>query len=283
MCMRKLVKLSIRILVKSKFISSIYLRVNNFFLATKYKELESSNLIDLAKLLSPSPFPVNLLERVGNESDGGYVIYNNIDIKTQIMSLGVGHDISFEKGMESRVLGTQFFDHTVHDLPIKIKNSQFNGLKISELNEKNSVSLNALLSKIDSDYLILKIDIEGQEWDSFLQIGEEQLLKCTQIVGEFHNFHRIYNRAFYEKINICLRKILKTHVLINSHANNWGGYIIVHGVPLPDVFELTFLRKNLYGDIEVKTKNFISDHSSTTHLNKPNNPNRPEIKLSFFH
>jgi len=281
--MRKLVQLIIGILVKSNFITSLYLRLDHFFLTTKYKELESNNLINLAKLLTPSPFPLALLERVGNESDGGYVIFNKIDKKTQVISLGVGHDISFEKDMENRVLGTQFFDHTVFDLPIDIKNSQFNGLKISELNEKNSVSLNALLSKMDSEYLILKIDIEGQEWDSFLPTSEEQLLKCTQIVGEFHNLHRISDKAFYEKINMCLRKILKSHVLINSHANNWGGYIIVHGVPLPDVLELTFLRKDLYDDVDIETTNSFAAYASTLQLNKPNNPNRPEIKLSFFH
>ncbi len=280
--MRGLAVLAVQIIAKFKVLTNFQKKFNELFLRIKYSDLEPNALKKLTLLLTPSYVPVHLLERIGNTADGGYVVFSRIEKKTKLISLGVGQDISFEKELENRVSETLFFDHSVLGLPVDVRNSKFNKLMISETQELNSVSLNDVLLQSKSDFLLLKIDIEGQEWDSFNNVSESQLLKCSQVVGEFHNLHDISEKDFYKKVKLCLEKILNTHVLINVHANNWGSYIIVHGTPLPDVLELTFLRKDLFEKIDFKSVNFEINSLSNSNLNKANNPFQPEIKLTFF-
>ncbi|HEV3099169.1 MAG TPA: hypothetical protein VGY75_05600 [Candidatus Udaeobacter sp.] len=63
--------------------------------------------------------------------------------------------------------------------------------------------------------LIIKMDIEGGEWDSLLAAPEELLASIPQITMEMHGFDD-------PKIVEVLRKLKRNFYLVNLHFNNWS-------------------------------------------------------------
>ncbi len=68
--------------------------------------------------------------------------------------------------------------------------------------------------------------------------------------------------------------------MINVHGNNNGHYLIIENIPLPDALEVTFINKAFYADVEKEYPEFLS--VGFENLNKPCNPNLPEILLPNF-
>jgi hypothetical protein len=63
--------------------------------------------------------------------------------------------------------------------------------------------------------LIIKMDIEGAEWDSLLAVPDELLASISQIAMEMHGFED-------PKILEALRKLKRQFYLVNLHFNNWS-------------------------------------------------------------
>src|SRR6184192_1555516 len=68
---------------------------------------------------------------------------------------------------------------------------------------------------VGSRQLIIKMDIEGAEWDSLLAAPEELLASIPQITMEMHGFDN-------PKIVEVLRKLKRNFYLVNLHFNNWS-------------------------------------------------------------
>ena len=63
--------------------------------------------------------------------------------------------------------------------------------------------------------LIIKMDIEGAEWDSLLATPDELLASIPQITMEMHGYDD-------PKIVEVLRKLKRNFYLVNLHFNNWS-------------------------------------------------------------
>jgi hypothetical protein len=87
--------------------------------------------------------------------------------------------------------------------------------------------------------------------------------KFKQMVIEFHNL------LLDERVLNCIEKINQTHFLIHKHGNNNS----FSEMGIPNVIELTFLRKNEVKVIELSKETF------PTHLDYPNNNSFPDIFL----
>ena len=120
----------------------------------------------------------------------------------------------------------------------------FEKLGIAAVESENFTTITAIVSKLpeESD-LILKIDVEGAEWDVLNSLSLDTLGRFRQIAAEFHNLHSIDDTDHFERIISSLSKVSQTHVLTNFHINNWASYQLVAGVPFPDVVEVTYLRR----------------------------------------
>lgn len=70
---------------------------------------------------------------------------------------------------------------------------------------------------------ILKINIEGSEWDLLESFEKEDFSSIDQICVSFHNFLPEYNNYFYEeKTNNCINKILNNnYTMIDLGIYNW--------------------------------------------------------------
>ena len=72
--------------------------------------------------------------------------------------------------------------------------------------------------------LIIKMDIEGAEWDSLLAAPDDLLASIPQITMEMHGFDD-------PKIVEALRKLKRNFYLVNLHFNNWS--CTSRAAPLP--------------------------------------------------
>src|SRR3989440_6346247 len=63
--------------------------------------------------------------------------------------------------------------------------------------------------------VIIKMDIEGAEWDSLLAAPDELLSSIPQIAMEMHGYDD-------PKIVAALRKLKQNFYLVNLHFNNWS-------------------------------------------------------------
>jgi hypothetical protein len=213
--------------------------------------------------------------RVGSSHDGGYVLANLFSEQQSVISLGIGNNSDFEMAISKYVSKVFCFDGSIKDLPQQNLKLEFEKKHVKKVVSKSSTSLANILQGIEENHLILKIDIEGAEWEVLESTLQSDLMRFDQIVGEFHGFteNRSGQVGLKKKVQI-LEKLLENFEIINLHPNNWGSYRIIKGTPVPDVIEFTFINKNL-----LNSKNFSKSSKFYSTQNSPCNPEKFEYHL----
>ena len=133
----------------------------------------------------------------------------------------------------------------------------------SEINPK------VILDNLVSNKILLKIDIEGSEYEII-----DEILKCEDkivcILIEFHNINAV-EELFEKKI-----KNLKTKFeIIHLHGNNHDGTLDSN---LPITLEITFVNKKYLKGIDGEKYNY---DFPIENLDFPNNKLKPDIAFSF--
>jgi FkbM family methyltransferase len=215
----------------------------------------------------------NKLTRYGGDFDGGYVMAEPISRNLSILSLGVGSDISWDEEIGVNALAIHLYDHTVDRLPVEIDVATHFKTEVGSQSKPHSVTLQECISRlpISNDY-ILKIDIEGAEWAVLDEVDTDLLDRFSQIVIEFHGLHEHVLSLKILQVMEVLRKLSTNHDVINFHPNNYGNFEIIGNHPVPDVFEVTYLRRNL---VMSKRK------EPQTRVNSPNTSFHADIVLNF--
>jgi hypothetical protein len=182
--------------------------------------------------------------RLGNNSDGGYVIANISNYDCYV-SAGVSNEESFSRDFIEKFGMTRFnsyaFDGTIDKFPYKYtKNITFIKKNIGPIASDNIANLGYIMENYND--IFLKMDIEGCEYEWILGLTSENLNKFKQIVVEFHGINDDSWNALYEdKVN-CLKKISETHYLLHVHGNNYSKTTNF----VPDTIETTYVRKDLF-------------------------------------
>ncbi len=114
--------------------------------------------------------------------------------------------------------------------------------------------------------LIIKMDIEGAEWDSLLAVPDELLASIPQIAMEMHGFDD-------PKIVEVLRKLKRHFYLVNLHFNNWS---CTHkAAPLPAwAYQVQWVNKRI--GVPDPAAPFPAPMSP---LNAPDSPTWPDCQL----
>lgn len=232
-----------------------------------------------------SLFPiVNILnaeydfKRIGKNNDGGYILLNDFSGAMIAYSFGISDDVSWDEQMAEMGYDVYMYDHTIEKLPMN--HSKFHyfktGLSAEQLESKfNLETLPKLLENNGhtmKNGMILKVDIEGAEWDVFGKLEKEVLEQFDQIVIEFHNLTQSNHEIKFKK---ALDNLNQTHCLIHIHANNYGSYLILGGKVLPDILEATYVRKGKY-------QCELSDNFYPKQIDQPNNASSPELILGIW-
>ena len=132
-----------------------------------------------------------------------------------------------------------------------------------ELNPKQ------ILSNIENDKILLKIDIEGGEYDIIDQIIEHNN-KIISILIEFHELNK-----FEEKFEQKIKKLKSNFEIIHLHGNNNDGIITGN---LPSTIEVTLVNKKYVNEVKEKEYNYDFPING---LDFPNNSSKPDLFFSF--
>jgi hypothetical protein len=225
-------------------LSGVVLKLYPVAIENSFPSLTRERIDELRNLLPLNFFRDVELTRFGSLGDGGYLISSDLAATDYCISLGVGDDYTFDLAIADELEEVWMFDHTVSDPKISNKKIKFNKIGISSTSSLNFTTIPDILVNIPLESeVILKIDIEGSEWDVLGQIPSSDLQRFKQIVAEFHHLHNIANDDFFSVVSKALSNLNKSHSLINLHVNNWSDLHFIQGIPFPDVIEVTYIRR----------------------------------------
>lgn len=268
--MRSLIKM---ILLATPFTQNFLNRATSWLNREKYSRVDNAMFQSLINNLKINQTHGALLKRFGSEFDGGYILADLQKRYDKLISFGVGDNIDFEVSLAGVVEEIELFDHTVENLPVFLENAKFHKMGLSNLKSSQFVNLEQVTPP-GTNNLILKIDIEGDEWESLLDVKSDCLNAYAQIVLEIHDLHKIDDPKLLKVYIQVLQSLHLAHELIFVHGNNWSQVKLVRGYLFPDVLEVTFLRRDLV-PLGKQDSSFLES------LHAPNNPMNEDLKLSF--
>ena len=115
--------------------------------------------------------------------------------------------------------------------------------------------------------LIIKMDIEGAEWESLLATSDELLASIPQLAMEMHGFDD-------PRILEVLRKLNRSFYLVNLHFNNWS--CTSKAAPLPAwAYQVLWVNKRI-GVIDPTAP----VPAPMSPLNAPDSPTRSDCQLA---
>lgn len=215
------------------------------------------------------------LARIGGQNDGGYVMLDDFKQGDIAYSFGIGDNIVWDKDMADRGAKVYCYDPTVKELPEEYEGLEFYriGIASDDAVKNRMLSLETILKNNgheDCKNMILKMDVEGAEWDFLESTSSETLSKFSQMTFEMHD---VTNLLRQENVIGILQKIRKTHEPVWVHANNVGGVECADGVEIPPLLEITFASKQRYGLRDTR-------YSCPIDLDKPNVDMYMDVELN---
>ena len=176
--------------------------------------------------------------------DGSYYVPKNLikDID-YLISLGVGPTYEFEKDLSKENINIQMYDASVNVSPTE-KNIKFFKKFVRPSSKDNSIDLNEIISSIIDKNIILKMDIEGDEYANLLSLKKEYLSKIKIIIIEFHYLNRLIDKNFNREAIYAIEKLLSSHQAIFSKVNKISDNFKINKNFIPKYLEVTFIKKN---------------------------------------
>ena len=214
--------------------------------------------------------------RIGNpDGDGGYVMVDALDGIAGALSVGIGSDVSWDVEIAHRGIEVFQYDHTVSGPPISHPRFHFSPVGIAEASSPDGsfMSLDQMVAAVPGDGdLIAKLDVEGAEWPALSSVSRQTMHRLAQMVIELHAPSPDDITTSLRNLGI-LAQIRPTHEVVHVHANNYAGVGARDGIRVPDVMELTYLRR-----AGIEFAPCIEDFPTT--LDRPNDPERADISMS---
>ncbi|HJY54423.1 MAG TPA: hypothetical protein VKD89_10385 [Candidatus Udaeobacter sp.] len=215
------------------------------------------------------------LKRFGSANDGGYLMCENLIERLDAgYSYGVGtnDDWGCEVSRRYHVPVHQYdcFDRTqpICDGGTFVFHNECVG---NQVRYKGSRFFDTLENQISKNgdtgrRVIIKMDIEGGEWESLLAAPDELLASIPQLGMEMHGFDD-------PKILEVLRKLKRNFYLVNLHFNNWS--CTRKAAPLPAwAYQVLWVNKRI-GIVDPAAP--IPARMSP--LNAPDSPTWPDCQL----
>jgi len=275
---------------------------------------------DMNDLKFLNPFSTKNKVRLGPNKDGGYIVYQSIlqDVEA-LVTYGVGWEVGFERHF-NEITGHKvvMFDPTMfgkYILDLRVFKKLLRGgrirklfkylhfvLKIQKwlnlLRKLNIVFVNEGLGirhemkyntlgnhlkqyRLLDKQIMLKIDIEGAEYDVFENPDTYQYLKnVSQIIIEFHDLQILFPRF---KDIVC--RLKDDYEIIHIHGNNCGGQFIFtdqeenRTMLIPKVLELTLVQKGKIYDHDITEEVFSYP---TNGLDYANRSRLADLPLNFI-
>ncbi len=228
---------------------------------------------DLLKTLQPRQVDHAKRIRMGCSGDGGYVIMDHKNLsETVLYSYGIEDNDSFDQHYHKHTgANVRQYDFSI-DPPPQRQGFSFTQEGISHEKTENCDTFESHIARnSDQDRRIfLKMDVEGAEWLTFLNMPEHILLQCNQIAIEVHDLSGLGVNTMYPQVSLeqkiaVMEKITQHFHCWNVHANNYASMFIVDGYKVPDVMEMTFVNKHLHPGGQLATDLFPTPYDQACH------------------
>lgn len=230
------------------------------------------DLLDLISRLRPKLVREGLV-RIGNSSDGGYLLPNILNGIDAVYSPGVGSTVDFEKFFLNLGIKCFLADKSIDGPPLKDKNLFFVSKFLGIYDNDETVTLESWVSEnVDSDNLILQMDIEGAEWQVLVNAPRKVLSKFRIIVIEFHNLSDLITQSTFSFMQNALLKILMDFHVVHIHPNNSFAAFKYKGIEIPSILEITFVRNDSFN-----FDKFAEEFPN--YLDSSSVPSKPDIYL----
>lgn len=227
--------------------------------------------------------------------DGGYVMVDYVfENCVGLFSYGIGNDTRFEEDFSTKYNKPSYmFDHT--------EGSAGLGLRVppdemprytAELERLKSIKCNFFPEGLGTaehckDFhqhyeeqningrVLLKIDVEGYEYDYFLQTDMTKLE--SRVMGMIIEFHWIKLPENEKHLIEILTKLDPHFILCHIHGNNWGGLWEKDGHQIPETIEVSFINRNFVEKYEPDEQDY-----PIKGLDVSNHPYNPDYELTFL-
>jgi len=187
------------------------------------------------------------LFRMGPKGDGGYLVPDDLAGIGACFSPGVDQIAGFEKACADLGMKVFMADKSVDQAPEANEKFFFTKKYIGCTTNDDFMTMDdwvaASVPESQSD-LLLQIDIEGYEYETFLCMSEALLRRFRVIVAEVHLLDLLWSRHFFRLASGAFGKILQSHTCVHIHPNNCDAPITKGGLEIPPVMEFTFLRND---------------------------------------
>ena len=215
----------------------------------------------------------------GTKNDGGYVLLEDLNDIKIAYSFGIGPSVDFDKELANNNIDVYMYDHTITKLPFQNPNFHYFhiGLSRKSNNEQNLKSLEQLIEDnghINEKNMILKIDIEYNEWESLIDVPDNLLKQFKYILIEFH-FEEDFE--LYKKV---LKKLNRNHQIFYIHCNLCSKVKIIDDLLLCTSLEVSYIIKE--GNIFTKDDTIYPVEELQTKCNKKKILKFNENVFKFF-
>jgi hypothetical protein len=209
---------------------------------------DKNKVAELIESLYPFQTQFELI-RLGSKADGGYLVPNNLDGIEACFSPGVSLVSEFELDCLKNKMKVFMADKSVDKPNLNIPEKEYNFIKkfVGCTNNHDFITMDDWVnssSLSDSSDLLLQMDIEGAEYNSFINMSDSLIKRFKIMVIEFHHLEQLWNPIFFDYTQLVFKKILQTHICIHIHPNNCCGIDSQNGINIPRVAEFTFMRKD---------------------------------------
>ena len=207
------------------------------------KKTSKKNISNLIKNLLPYKTEFELI-RLGDDNDGGYLIPDDLLNITKNYSAGVGNLTKFEQDLEEKYsISSKMVDLNDVDHKLLPETSEFQKKKIGISSYSENLSINDWLDS-EKGEIILKMDIEGDEYTVLSAISDENLNKIRILVLEIHDLRHLRNYSFYKIFKQVFSRLNNFFYVCHLHINNVSSIKKIGGYDIPDMLEITLIHKS---------------------------------------
>jgi len=188
--------------------------------------------------------------RVGGWHDGSYVMLEPPDNTRKKIAYSFGISTHAQWDLEMARQGYEIiqYDGSVERSPDKHPLIKFHKINITgdDSPSKNETNIAKIISGYghhDCWNIILKMDIEGAEWNVLERISENDISHFEQILVEWHGFPTDDRLELERRLGL-LGKLNRTHQSIHIHAPNGVSPTVLQDLRLlPQLFEVAYVRR----------------------------------------
>lgn len=189
--------------------------------------------------------------RIGSQGDGGYVVLDKSYKGSFLISGGISNDNNFEFALADLGASAIQVDFSILHPPRKHHNMTFipnrivgEGHKVLGYDITLDEIVNTEIDSSKSTYsdLILKLDVEGSEWE--ILETSVSLPRFEQVLLELHYLERLASPNLIESSIAALDRLLESFVPVFISGNNCCGFVTIGGYSLPRVMEISLVNRN---------------------------------------